>query len=160
MVWDRRRYPFGSIGREIDEMMADMEGRFQEMFSEGRLLLPQGGVADRFVPAIRGEFRVDVSDHEDEVVIVADLPGLEKEDVRIQLHNPRTLEIATQQSAEKADEQENYIMRERLFGSMRRIVQLPVDVTEEGAKATFKNGVLEVHLKKTETAAVRSIQIE
>ena len=162
MVWERRRYPFGSIGQEIDEMMAEMEARFQEAFSASRNLLPEagGGVADRFMPAIRGEFRVDVSDHEDELVIVADLPGCEKENVSIQLIDPRTLEIATRQSTEKKDEQENYYMRERMYGSMRRMVRLPVDVTEDGAQASFKNGVLEVHLKKIEVPSVRSILIE
>jgi len=143
-------------------MMADMEDRFQELFSGSRNLLPEAGgeVADRFMPAIRGEFRVDVSDHDDEIVIVADLPGCEKENVRIQLLDPQTLEIATRQSTEKQDEQENYYMRERMYGSMRRLVRLPVDVTEDGAQATFKNGVLEVHLKKTETPSMRAIQIE
>ncbi|HIJ06111.1 Hsp20/alpha crystallin family protein [Methanocalculus sp.] len=163
MVWDRRRYPFGSIGQEIDEMMAEMEARFQEIFSGTRRnLLPEagGGVTDRFLPAIRGEFRVDISDHEDEVVIVADIPGFEKEGVSVQLIDPRTLEIATRQSTEKKDEQENYYIRERMYGSMRRLVRLPVDVTEDGAQASFKNGVLEVHLKKTEMPSVRSIQIE
>ncbi len=162
MVWNRQRYPFGSIGHEIDEMMAEMEARFQDIFSGSRNLLPEagGGMADRFMPAIRGEFRVDVSDHEDEVVIVADLPGFEKEGVSVQLIDPRTLEIATRQSSEKQDERENYYMRERMYGSMRRIVRLPVDVTEDGAQASFKNGVLEVHLKKTEMPSVRSIQIE
>ncbi len=166
MVWDRRRYPFGSIGQEIDEMMAEMEARFQDIFSGSRTLLPEtaggtgGGVADRFMPAIRGEFRVDVSDHEDELVIVADLPGFEKDGVSVQLIDPRTLEIATRSSTGKKDERENYYMRERMYGSMRRMVRLPVEVTEDGAQASFKNGVLEVHLKKTEMPSVRSIQIE
>lgn len=166
MVWERRRYPFGSIGQEIDEMMAEMEARFQDIFSGSRNLLPEAGgvaglgMADRFMPAIRGEFRIDVSDHDNEIVIVADLPGYEKENVSIQLIDPQTLEIATQQSTEKKDEQENYYMKERMYGSMRRLVRLPVDVTEDGAQATFKNGVLEVHLKKTEIPMVRSIQIE
>lgn len=166
MVWDRRRYPFGSIGQEIDEMMADMEARFQDIFSGNRNLLPEAtggtglGMTDRFMPAIRGEFRVDVSDHEDELVIVADLPGCEKENVSIQLIDPRTLEIATRSSTEKKDEQENYYMRERMYGSMRRMVRLPVDVNEDGAQASFKNGVLEVHLKKNEVPSARSIQIE
>lgn len=141
-------------------MMAEMEARFQDMFSGARPMLPEGGMADRIMPALKGEFRVDVSDHDDDVVVVADLPGLQKEDVQLRLHDSRTLEIATRQSTEEKDEQENYFMRERFYGSMRRVVSMPVDVTEEGALATFKNGVLEVRLKKTEPTAVRPIQIE
>jgi HSP20 family protein len=161
MVWERRRYPFGSIGREIDEMMAEIESRFQEVFSSGsRNLLPEAGISDRLMPAIRGEFRVDVCDHDDEMVVVADIPGVGKDDVRIRLYDPETLEISTERSEEKKEEQENYFMRERTYGSMRRIVKLPVDVVIEGAKATFTNGVLEVRLKKSPKETGKSIPIE
>ncbi|MDO8841735.1 MAG: Hsp20/alpha crystallin family protein [Methanocalculus sp.] len=161
MVWNKRRYPFGSIGREIDEMMSEMESRFQDMFSGSQTLLPEaGGVSDRLMPAIKGEFRVDVCDHNDELVIVADIPGVQKEDVRIRLFDPRTLEISSERSSEKKEEEENYFMRERIFGSMCRRVRLPVDVVLEGAKATFTNGVLEIRLLKSPKEAGQSIPIE
>jgi HSP20 family protein len=51
-------------------------------------------------------------------------------------------------------------MRERIYGSMSRIVALPTDVTEEDSKATFRNGVLEVRLKKTKIPQKSRIEIE
>lgn len=148
MAW-RRRYPARPFWDEFDQMMAEMEDRFQRMFQRTNLPMPSE-VGSRVLPAIRGEFRVDVREHEDEVIVVADLPGIEKEGVQIRLVDPNLLLIKTERRAETEEtgEKEGYYMRERVYGTMSRTVTLPVDVTEEGATASFKNGVLEVHLKK------------
>lgn len=157
MAW--RRYPFESVWQEMDEMRADLDNLFRQMTPGGRFL-PPGGVSDRMLPAIRGEFRVDVREHEGDVIIAADLPGVEKESVGIQLVNPRALEITCQRNDEKEQKEEGFYMRERIAGSMSRIVALPADVTEKGAKASFKNGVLEVILKKTKPSQSTRIAIE
>jgi HSP20 family protein len=148
MAW-RRRYPARPFWDEFDQMMAEMEDRFQRMFQRTNLPMPSE-VGSRVLPAIRGEFRVDVREHEDEVIVVADLPGIEKEGVQIRLVDPNLLLIKTERRAETEEtgEKEGYYMRERVYGTMSRTVTLPIDVTEEGATASFKNGVLEVHLKK------------
>ncbi len=137
------------IWDEFDQMMAEMEDRFQRMFQRTNLPMPSE-VGSRVLPAIRGEFRVDVREHEDEVIVVADLPGIEKEGVQIRLVDPNLLLIKTERGTETEEtgEKEGYYMRERVYGTMSRTVTLPADVTEEGATASFKNGVLEVHLKK------------
>jgi len=143
----------------MDDMRRELENLFQQTYAGGKLL-PPGGVADRMLPALRGEFRVDVRDHDDEIIIVADLPGVEKEDVSLQLINPRALEIACERKDEKEEKAEGYYMRERMYGSMHRIVALPADVSEEASAASFKNGVLEVRLKKVKGAQKSRIQIE
>jgi len=97
-------------------------------------------------PVIRGAgFPVDVWDLEDEVAVVADLPGVESGDVAIRLTGPGTLRITVRK---KEEEREGYAVRERLSGEMTRVVNLPADVTEEGAAAALRNGVLAVRLKK------------
>jgi HSP20 family protein len=112
------------------------------------------------LPAIRGEFRVDVKDHDDEVIVAADLPGVEKDDVKMELLDPRTLRIAFSREAEMKEEAEGYFVRERTYGSMDRVVKLPSSVTEEGATASFRNGVLEARLKKIPTETKKKIPIE
>jgi HSP20 family protein len=154
----RRRYPFGWMQEEFDEIMSDMENRFNEAF--GTKALPATGLAGRMVPALRGEFRVDVREHENEVLIVADLPGVEKQDVSLRLVNPRTLELSWERKEEKQEKEEGWYLRERTYGSMSRIIALPKDVTEEGSVASFKNGVLEVRLKKLSIDRGTRIQIE
>ena len=114
---------------------------FHEVQTGGRHL-PAGGVTDRMLPAIRGEFRVDVREHAEEVIIVADLPGIEKDAVSLQLINPRALEISCERKNEREEKEEGYYMREKVSGSMRRVVTLPAEVTGDEAKASFKNGVL------------------
>jgi HSP20 family protein len=157
MVW--RRYPFESVWREMEEMRAELDNLFHQAAGRDQLLLP-GGISDRMLPAIRGEFRVDVREHDDEVLVVADLPGVEKDAVSLNLISPRALEISCERNQENEERAEGYYVRERISGSLRRIVALPAAVTEESAKASFKNGVLEITLKKTKTTPKSRIAIE
>jgi HSP20 family protein len=161
MAW-RRRYLLGPFWNEFDDFMQDMETQFNEMLEElaTNKALPAKEMRARMLPAIRGEFRVDVKEHDDEVIVAADLPGVEKEDVSLEVLDPRTLRIAFSRSAETEEKAEGYFVRERTYGSMDRVVRLPSEVTEEGATATFKNGVLEIRLKKTTIEAGKKIPIE
>jgi len=74
-------------------MRAEMENLFHAV-SSGNRLLPAIGMGDRMLPAIRGEFRPDVREYDDDAIVVADLPGVDKEPVSLLLINPRPLEIA------------------------------------------------------------------
>ena len=161
MAW-RRRYVYGPIWHEFDDLMSEMEAQFNEMLEElaTTKALPGKAVRARMLPALRGEFRVDVKEHDDEVIVAADLPGVEKEDVSIEILDPRTLRIAFARQQETREEAEGNFVRERTWGSMDRMVKLPADVTDEGSMATFKNGVLEVRLKKTAIEAKKKIPIE
>ncbi len=143
--------------RDFEDMMNDFEGRFGPC---GTRFLPPGGLSDRMLPALRGEFRVDVRDHDDEIIVVADLPGIDKDDVSLNLLNPSTLEITSEKKTDREEKEEGYYMRERISGSMSRIVTLPVNVTEGSAKATFTNGVLEVRFKKSPEERGTRIKID
>ena len=157
MAW--RRYPPDSIWQEMEDMRAELDSMFH-LASTGNRLLPAAGRSDRMLPAIRGEFRVDVREHGDEIIVVADLPGVDKEAVALQLLNPRTLEISCERTDEREDSNGGFYIRERVSGSMSRGVILPADVTENNAKASFRNGVLEVALKKTSPQNQSRIEIE
>jgi len=161
MAW-RRRYILGPFWNEFDDFMQEMETQFNEMLEElaTNKALPGKEMRARMLPAIRGEFRVDVKEHDDEVIVAADLPGVEKEDVSLEILDSRTLRIAFSRRAETEEQAEGYFVRERTYGSLDRVVRMPSDVTEEGATATFKNGVLEVRLKKAAPEAGTRIPIE
>ncbi len=154
----RRRYPFGWMQEEFDDIMNDMEKRMNEVF--GQKALPGTGLEGWRVPALRGEYRVDVREHEDEVLVVADLPGIEKQDVSLRLVNPRTLELTWERKQLTEEKEEGWYLRERTYGSMSRMIALPKDVTEEGSSASYKNGVLEVRLKKLSIDSGARIPIE
>jgi HSP20 family protein len=155
----RRRNPFEMMWREMEEMRAELENRFPAA-SSGTRLPPAGGMGDLMLPTIRGEFRVDVREHDGDVIVVADLPGVEKESVILQLMNPRLLEIACTRERDTEEKNESYYIRERVSGSMSRMVALPADVTEDAAKASFRNGILEVRLKKRAIPQKSRIAIE
>jgi HSP20 family protein len=145
--------------REIEEMRADLDNLFHQTATGNQLLLP-GGFGDRKLPAIHGEFRVDVREHEDEVIVVADLPGVEKEAVSLNILNSRALEISCERNKDTEETADGYYVRERVVGSMRRIVALPTDVMQDNSRASFKNGVLEVILKKAKGTPKTRITIE
>ncbi|MDV2480561.1 Hsp20/alpha crystallin family protein [Methanoculleus sp. Wushi-C6] len=151
------RGPYRSIWQDFDDLMAEMESRFQSMI--GGIGARGEEVRGRIVPAVR-DFRVDVRDHEDEVIVVADLPGVEKENVAVRLIDPQHLEIVSIRSGQTEEEARDFFMRERVYGQMSRTVMLPAEVNEEGAAASFKNGVLEVRLKKAPVETGTTIPIE
>jgi len=153
---------YRSIFDELEDMRTHLDSLFRQMVEPAKTaLLPEAGEKGRMLPALRGNLRVDVVDHDDEVVVTADIiPGVAKKDITIDLINPQALEISCERKEEKKEEKEGYYMRERSFGSMTRIIPLPREVTEEGSTATFKNGVLEVHLKKTAREPKANIAID
>jgi HSP20 family protein len=147
---------------EFDEMMTEMEQRFQSMMTGSPYLLPGrvGRAGTKMLPTFRADFRVDVREHDDTVILVADLPGVVREDVRIRLVEPDILAITVERRGESEESEEGYYMRERMYGSMGRTVALPAEVTDEGSTATFKNGVLEVHLRKAPAEKGVNIPVE
>ncbi|WP_062400478.1 hypothetical protein [Methanogenium cariaci] len=84
----RRRYPFALLWNELDEMMAEWESRVQNTITTGASL------PSMVRPALKREFRVDVREEMDEVIVVADLPGVDKKDLTIRLINPLNLELS------------------------------------------------------------------
>ncbi|MDI6719704.1 MAG: Hsp20/alpha crystallin family protein [Methanomicrobiales archaeon] len=158
MAW--RGPPYG-FRRQFDEIMAEMQRRFDEMMTGlGEFGQQAGRQAGRMLPALRSaEMHVDVREHGDEVMVVADLPGVEREDISIRLLDPRTLHLATRRERTVAQEEGGYYLRERTYGAMSRTILLPAEVAEEGAQATFRNGVLEVRLKKTPEARGKEIPL-
>lgn len=90
-------------------------------------------------------FRVDILDRADEVVVVAELPGAEEGTINIRLLNPHTLRITARRVGPAGAK---YYIQERNDGTLSRLIQLPASVTGEASRTNFKNGVLEVRLKK------------
>lgn len=155
-----RRWP-RTILDEIADMRGYMDDFSRRIFNEPALqLLPSGESTD--LPALyRGDLKIDVVEHNGDVTVTADMiPGVSKEGIYLELVSSQALRISCERSEEKKEEKEGYYMRERRFGSISRIVQLPSPVTDEGARSTFRNGVLEVTLKKAKGERKSRIPIE
>lgn len=138
------RYP---AWRELDAMT----NRLARMFDEAAVVRPNGA---SFTPA------VSVAETSDALVITAELPGLTEKDVNIELEND-VLSISGEKAEERTegDEERNYHVWERSYGSFRRSFALPRTVVGAEATARFDKGVLEVRLPKAPEAKGRKIEI-
>lgn len=90
----------------------------------------------------RDSFRVDVQAAEKEYIVEAEIPGVQKEEVQIEM-NDGNLSITVQRDEKVDDEGKNYIYRERRYSSMSRTIYLG-DATSEGIHAKLEGGVLHV----------------
>lgn len=102
---------------------------------------------------------LDIIDREHDVIIKADAAGISKENLDIQVHG-NTLYLSGHREDESDKEEGKYLYRERRFGGFSRTVQLPVEVDSNKAKASFKDGILELVLPKAESAKRRKIEIQ
>ena len=107
--------------------------------------------------------RVDVRETDNEVEIVAELPGMEEGDVDVSIaEGMLTIRGEKRSEREEREEGNGYILRERSFGRIERLVPLPEGLDLDSAEATFKNGVLTVRIAKTAEAqrAAKRIQVQ
>ena len=105
-----------------------------------------------FVPSI------DVSETEDQFLISAELPGMDKDNIDISLENGR-LSISGERSFEKEDKGKKFHRVESSYGSFERSFQLPDNVDEESISATYENGLLNISIDKSEDKVKKQIEI-
>jgi HSP20 family protein len=102
---------------------------------------------------------VDVIDRENEVVVKAELPGVDKKDIDVSV-SKNTVTIKGKVSHEEKEEKGNYYRCEISRGAYSRTLPLPAEVDEEKAKANIKDGILELTLPKVEKAKSKKINVE
>jgi HSP20 family protein len=102
---------------------------------------------------------VDVFEEKDDIVVKAELPGIEKDNIEVNVSDHH-LTIKGEKKKEEEVKQEDYYRCERSYGSFLRTLELPADVKADKVKAAFKDGVLEVRLPKTEEAKTKEIKIK
>lgn len=101
----------------------------------------------------------DMIETEDAYMITVDLPGANKNDIKISVQDHR-LTVSGERREEKKEEKENYLRRERYRGSFLRTFTLPESVREDKIKAGFENGVLEIRVPKSEKTKPKTVQID
>src|SRR5438067_10931693 len=138
--------------------------RFREPFREfaalqnemtrlmGGLLEGDGRTSQAWAPA------VDVWETEDEIVYAFDLPGIPEDKISVELEaGALTVSGERERTAEVVGER--FYRFERRFGTFSRTIGLPQGTTEDGIKADYRNGVLEIHVRKPEEPKPRRIQV-
>jgi HSP20 family protein len=139
LLGDRTHDPFSAMRRLSDEMHqwfnSSQFGRpaFSAQAPNGQA----GAQSGAWMP------QIETIQRGDQFIVRADLPGLPREDVSIEIEDG-ALTIAGERQQERETEHEGYVSSERSYGRFTRVVPLPEGVIVESADATFRNGVLEI----------------
>ena len=148
------RRPFTGLAewdRDMDRMLEDFFER------RARPWLPKRWFRGEEM-AVRPPI-VDVFEEKDDIVVKAELPGMEKDNVEVSLTD-RILTLKGEKKKEEEVKRENYYRAERSYGRFLRTLELPANVHADKVKASFKNGILEVRMPKTEEAKAREIKVK
>ena len=103
--------------------------------------------------------RVEVIDHEAEVVVRAEMPGSTREELQVELTG-ELLTIKGEKRREEKAEKGQVLQSEIAYGAFTRTMKLPPGLDLEHVKAEFKDGILEVHLPKLEKTERRTVAVE
>jgi HSP20 family protein len=102
---------------------------------------------------------MDVVETKDGITLKVELPGVKQEDISISLEDD-TLTVKGERKHESEVKEDGFTRIERSYGSFQRTVVVPQTVDGNGVKATYKEGVLEIHLPKKEEARPKAVKIE
>jgi len=154
------RYPDESRASRMMTPFEEMDRMFDLLSPRGWLRpfqwdVPRGldWITDSRYP------RVDILDHEAEILVRVEIPGVKKEDIDVSLID-NTLCIRGRSREESEERHGNFFRREISQGTFDRTLILPGAVDAEHAKATFKDGMLELNLPKLEQSKRHSLKIE
>lgn len=102
---------------------------------------------------------VDIAEQDDQYVVKVELPGVNKDDVKITLES-NILTIRGEKKQEKEIKEDNYHRMERSYGSFQRSFTLPATVKSDKIDAGFKDGILTISLPKAEEAKPKQIEVK
>ena len=112
-----------------------------------------------FTPLHMPDFAMDVYETKDDVVVQAALPGIKPEDAEITITG-NTLTIRGESKEESEVKEENYLRKERRYGSFSRVVALPEGLKGDKAEATFENGMLKLRIPKSDEIKPKTIKVK
>ncbi len=136
--------------------LLSLQERMNKLFEESLL---QTGKERQEISIAGWSPSVDVMESDEEIILKAELPGIELKDVEV-LINDNILTLRGERKFEKEEKKENYHRIERSYGAFQRSFTLPATVEQDKVKAKMKDGILEVRLPKAKEAKSKKIEIE
>jgi HSP20 family protein len=130
-------HPMFSLQSDINHALED----FWSTFETPMMRALQSDTMDEDIP------KVDVRETDQEVDVIAELPGMDEDDVEVSVADGALI-IRGEKESEAEDRDEDYVLRERRFGYIERVVPLPDNLELDTAEATFKNGLLTIRIPK------------
>ena len=154
----RRRGDRLVIRRPNEEPMAaiqnEMNRMFDQFFTDPFSILPiaTGRLTAEFSP------RVDISETDTEVKVVAELPGMEEKDISLSFEDNSVI-LSGEKKSDLEEKGKTFHRVERTYGSFQRVIPIGVEIDEDKAGASFKNGVLTITLPKAPEAVKQAKKI-
>ncbi|MCL6638965.1 MAG: Hsp20/alpha crystallin family protein [Firmicutes bacterium] len=134
--------------------MANLQASISKLFEEGaRLAKEDGGFVQGWM------FPVDIKETTGSLILKAEIPGLNREDIKISFADGR-LTIRGERKKETREEGERFLRVERSYGSFSRTFTVDVPVDKDAIKARYADGILEITLPKQEEVKPREITID
>ena len=139
--------------KELDEL----QSRLSTLF--GRSPVRKNGEKDEMMTVAEWAPLVDIVEDDREYLIKAELPEVKKEEVKVTVQDG-VLSLAGDRKFVKEEKAKKYHRLERAYGSFVRTFSLPEDADETKVTADFKEGILQVHLPKSEKARPKNIEVQ
>jgi HSP20 family protein len=154
-IWNMDAAP---AGREEERLFFPLQREMNRIFDDffrGWDMAPSGITGERF-----GFFQpsIDVKQSASEIVVKAELPGLDEKDIEVLLTDD-ALTIRGEKREEKEEKGKTCYHMERSYGSFNRVIPLPAGVDQTKVQAQYKNGVLNITLQKTQEAKAKGKRI-
>lgn len=134
---------------DLASLRESMDKLFEDVFARR----PRGQAPAIWQPA------AEIFETDHEVVVRAELPGIDPKNVDITVTDD-TLTIKGEARAEQEEKGRNYYRRELRYGAFVRSLALPAEVKGDAAKASYKNGILEIRVPKSERARPKQVKVE
>jgi len=139
----KKKYQFWFESFEgLRRMEEDFHRTMQEMWKE-----PWFKLQEIKLPTITRFIPIDMAESVDELVLRAELPGFNKDEIKLKV-TPTSVDISAEKKKISIEKDKNFYRQERSFGAARRVMSLPREVKTEGIKTKFENGILEIIMQK------------
>jgi HSP20 family protein len=133
----------------VDPILEEFERVFGDAWTPWKPVLATAGIG----------MQLDVHETKDELLVKADLPGIDRDNVHITLEDG-TLRIEAEKKEDKTEDGTTWYIRERSFGKHSRLIEMPFRIASEKISATLDKGVLEIKLPKAEEAKPKQIEVK
>ena len=142
-----------SLRKKLSRVKREMDLLIKDMVSGAT------AASDAVLKDSAGDVSVDILQNEKDVIVKADLPGMEKDKISIALESGRFLKISGSREILKGQSAPGVVRRERFSGSFEKTVELPCEVESFGINAIYKDGVLEITIPKKALAKENKVKI-
>ncbi|MDI6740471.1 MAG: Hsp20/alpha crystallin family protein [Candidatus Edwardsbacteria bacterium] len=139
---------------EMQSFHDDMNRVFSDFFGPPWRMPGRRGLTDSLWAPL-----MDIEETKEELVVKAEIPGMTKDDIKIQI-TADVLSISGERKHEEENKDKTYHRIERTYGKFQRIIRLPTEVQSGKTKASYENGVLTIRIPKSEEVKPREISIE